>query len=286
MATDMEIRPLQDEDIPAVMRLSTQAGWNQVPADWRRLLDLNPDSCFAGWVDDELVATATLVTYEERVGWIGMVLVEESHRRQGYGMQIFERTLEAALDRNIPMIGLDATDAGRSVYRQADFVDVAPIERWVGELEPGSIAGDNGTVVSDPSLTDVLALDQRACGVDRSNLLTQLYEQENVTTFLVSDSAEDENRGYAIVRPGRNAVQAGPIVALDMETLSRLLKVTGKKLDNPRIVIDVLGGDEATDILTDANLACQRKLTRMTYQTAREALLGEHVVAAAGLELG
>lgn len=60
----MEIRHLTTADVPAALELVKQAGWNQVSADWHRLLDLEPDGCFGGYVDGDLVATTTLCTYD------------------------------------------------------------------------------------------------------------------------------------------------------------------------------------------------------------------------------
>src|SRR5687768_3853716 len=51
-------------DLPGALRLSAQAGWNQIDADWRRLVDLWPATCLAGRDDDgQLIATATLAVY-------------------------------------------------------------------------------------------------------------------------------------------------------------------------------------------------------------------------------
>lgn len=76
--------PLDVDDIDDATCLSTQANWNQTSGDWRRLVALAPDSCYGGWIDDDLVVTATVVTYDGAVGWIGMVLVDENPRRRGY----------------------------------------------------------------------------------------------------------------------------------------------------------------------------------------------------------
>lgn len=92
----LDVRPLTADDLDAARGLSTQAGWNQIAADWRRFLRLSPTGCFAGVVDDEVVATTAVITYGTDVSWIGMVLVDERHRGQGYGSRIFERGLEYA----------------------------------------------------------------------------------------------------------------------------------------------------------------------------------------------
>lgn len=131
----LEIERLTADDTDDAWSLSTQAGWNQTWADWRRLVELFPETCFAGRVDGDIVATSTLATYDATVGWIGMVLVDGDHRRRGYGSEIFERALRAGLDRSLDVIGLDATDAGRAVYEQYEFDTVVGIDRWSGVVE-------------------------------------------------------------------------------------------------------------------------------------------------------
>src|SRR5690606_10280179 len=69
----VEPRLLTESDVNAALHLSTQAKWNQVDADWRRLLRLWPDSCFGLWQDESLIATATLARFGE-IGWVGMLL--------------------------------------------------------------------------------------------------------------------------------------------------------------------------------------------------------------------
>ena len=55
------VDPLRSGDLEGALRLSTQAGWNQIAADWERILALSPEGCVAGRMDGHLVATATVV---------------------------------------------------------------------------------------------------------------------------------------------------------------------------------------------------------------------------------
>src|SRR5687768_10315056 len=99
----LKVDRLSESDIDAALRLSTAAGWNQLGADWRRLIDLWPQFCLAGRVDGALVATATLAVYPQTaaglhaspVGWVGMILVDPAHRRRGYGGAMFDAVLAA-----------------------------------------------------------------------------------------------------------------------------------------------------------------------------------------------
>lgn len=282
----VQIRTLRADDLPSAMRLSRQAGWNQCEADWRRLLDLAPEHCFAGTVDGEVIATSTLNSFGGAVGWIGMMLVDEDHRRRGFGTRIFERVLDAAVEEDLATVGLDATDAGRSVYADHGFVDVAPVERWSGRIDAPRGCDGRYVVTDDPPTSTVLEVDRRACDIDRSDLLCRFAAESRVATLLVSAVGTGEAVGYAVVRPGLERPQVGPVVASDVEAIAALLAAADDAADGSDVLLDVPGRHGVESMLERANLRRERRLTRMTYREPVRTLLGDDVVAAAGLELG
>ena len=111
----LEIRLLFESDIPAAAKLEKAAGWNQTEADWRRLIKLEPNGCFAAIENDQLVGTTTTTTYQGDLAWIGMVLIDPQHRRRGIATRLIETAL-AYLDGRVAVIKLDATAQGRPVY--------------------------------------------------------------------------------------------------------------------------------------------------------------------------
>ena len=72
----MAIRPMREADLAAAMHLKTEAGWNQIEADWRRFIALEPDGCFVAELNGEPVATTTTCVFDS-VAWIAMVLVDD-----------------------------------------------------------------------------------------------------------------------------------------------------------------------------------------------------------------
>src|SRR5205823_4675748 len=90
------IRLLRAEDVPAVFQLSAEAGWNQTEHDWRMLLDIAPEGCFGIEADGQVVATTTLVCYEQRLAWIGMVLTKREYRRRGLARRLLNKALAQA----------------------------------------------------------------------------------------------------------------------------------------------------------------------------------------------
>src|SRR4029079_8644736 len=90
----VEVRLLFESDIPAAMQLKEAAGWNQTEDDWGRLLMLEPDGCFGAIKDGGLLCTTTTTTYCNELAWIGMVLVDPEHRRQGIAAKLMTVALD------------------------------------------------------------------------------------------------------------------------------------------------------------------------------------------------
>jgi GNAT superfamily N-acetyltransferase len=284
----IEIDRLTTEDVDDAWRLSSQVGWNQTSDDWQRLLKLFPTTCFAGRLNGELVATSTLATYGD-VGWIGMVLVDEAHRRRGYGSKLFERALDAGHNRSLEVIGLDATDAGREVYRQYGFETVVGIDRWAGSLrrlDADEIEGydaDHGHVEPIETVRPIANFDRTHVGTDRRVLLEHLIAADDA--FALRVNRNGRTRGYAVARSGRRQQQVGPIVAVDGIDVLVLLSGVAKRVDGP-VIVDVLRGERTESLFRRFGLDVQRRLHRMTEGNPRSVLDGDAVVAAAGFEWG
>lgn len=285
----LRIRPLRPADVPRALALSRQAGWNQVAADWHRLLELSPDGCFGGWLDGTLIATSTLVIHGKAdagpTGWIGMVLVDEAHRREGYGTRLFERALERATAAGVSDVGLNATDEGRSIYVRSGFVEVARIRRWHGPLSVPSGDRDRNRIVTNPAPERLLDRDRAVCGVDRGAVIGHLQAEPDTRSVAAVDRRSGDCRGYAIVRPGRDAHQIGPLIATDGSALTALLAGIADRVDPPSVVVDVLDAG-AAPALRAAGLAPEWELVRMRHDARTNCLVGDGVVGAVGLEFG
>jgi len=193
------VRLLTDADLPACMRLKQASGWNQTEADWRNLLALAPDGCFGLDCDGALRATTTAVCFGQQLAWIGMVLTQQEYQRRGFAQRLMEHALEYLRSRSVAWIKLDATEMGAPLYERLGFREEGRIERWIRPrgVVPHELSSA-GRFVLDA------ALDREAFGADRSRLLEVLAGIE---------SASVAGAGFAMGRPGANAVYFGPCVA-------------------------------------------------------------------------
>jgi GNAT superfamily N-acetyltransferase len=265
-------------DLDAGLRLSTQADWNQIAADWRRVYDLCPDGFFAGRVDGRVVATGCVATYGRAAAWIGLILVDEACRGQGYGAAMFARTIERARELVGDAVGLDASDFGRPVYLKKGFVDVAPIDRWGGVLKEGDSAPAG--IVAKSAFDRIAALDREAVGVDRSALLRHLIDDPAVSCLAVP------GEGHAFLYPGRLHAHLGPVVARSDAAFGALLSGAARLLKGADVVIDAIRSPASSALLEARGLQIARRLTRMTLSRSLPLLTGAHARAAVSFTWG
>ena len=276
----VEIRLLIESDIPAAMQLKEAAGWNQTEDDWRRLLLLEPNGCFCALKDGRLVATTTTTTYGDELAWIGMVLVDPQHRRQGIAAKLMSVALEY-LEGKVGTVKLDATALGQPVYERFGFHVESLVERWSGT---GNSRGRDSNDRTD-FLSELMALDRMAFNADRSKLIGELVSRSVVSPVLVRD-ADGALSGYALARRGTRANYVGPVVAKDPQQVETLLDQVLSELGDSRVYFDFNTECSAgTSLLSDRGFVKERDLIRMTYGRA-STRTSPLVVAIAGPEVG
>lgn len=273
-----EIRLLFESDIPSAMELKDAAGWNQTEADWRRLLLLEPNGCFGAVRNGRLIGTTTTTIYGE-LAWIGMVLVDPQHRRQGIAAQLMNVALDY-LKGKVETIKLDATSLGQPVYEKFGFEVESAVERWAGT--GNSIVRESHVVMNHEA---VLKLDRLAFNADRSKLIERLVDEACVAPVLIR-AVEGALSGYALARSGTRKTYVGPVVANDPHGIETLLDRMLSQLPGREVYIDINKECIAdTSVLSDRGFVKERDLIRMA-KGGPSQKTSPLVVAIAGPEVG
>ena len=276
----VEIRLLFESDIPGAMRLKEAAGWNQTEADWRRLLKLEPNGCFAAVENNQLVGTTTTITSQGDLAWIGMVLVDPQHRRRRIATRLMETAL-AYLEGKVAVMKLDATAEGRPVYEKFGFKTESLVERWRGTVKTQPV--DRADAAIDREA--LIALDQYAFGADRSQLIKSLIDDSQFSPALVRNECGSLT-GYALTRAGTNAAYIGPVVTTDRAQVENLFDRTLVRLSGSSVYIDFSNEcGVSSSVLAARGFVKERDLIRMSYGS-RSTKTSPLVIAIAGPEVG
>ena len=255
-----EMRVMTEADVDFGMKLKNITRWNQVPADWKRFIALEPEGCFVAVLDGEDVGTVTTTTYGSRLAWIGMVLVPPEQRRKGIGSALLTHGLDYLKRKPVECVGLDATPMGNKLYITLGFREDFALERRQGHGQ--TAAAEGVEPMRDDDLGAVADYDAARFGVPRPNVLTLLHRDYPELCWVAK--AGGAVTGYVMMRPGYNAHQIGPWVASDPGTAEQLFKTALSAVPRKPIFFDVVVPNEsAVAIAGKFGFELQRPFVRM-----------------------
>jgi GNAT superfamily N-acetyltransferase len=281
-------------DIEAGMRLKTAAGWNQTEEDWRLFLVLNPVGCFVTVHRGKVIGTVTTIKYGQRLGWIGMLLVDAAHRRRGVGTSLLQRAIESL--SGCQAIGLDATPAGEALYRRLGFEGECRLQRMmVRRLPYPPVSATRGRVNQDgdlcvcslngAALERAVALDRRVFGADRALLLRSLIGRDPPGGWHCNRYGL--MRGFCVARRGATCIQLGPLIAETVDDAIEVCTPSFGTLAEEAVVLDVPSTQERfLQWLLERGFAEQRSFTRMFLGSGRASGTLAQQFAISGPELG
>ena len=259
------------EQLPGCLALSASAGWNQNEADWRLMLGMGH-----GWgitLPGGTLAASTLVLPYGRVfAWVSMVLVLPEQRRKGYASRLLRVALADLETRGLTAV-LDATPAGREVYRQEGFHDTWGFKRYVLSNQSKK-AANQVRPIHDRDWPWILELDAQAFGASRETLLRSLAQRLPEAALVV------EGSGFILGREGREARQVGPLIASSQEAAMRLLSAALAAMQPP-VYLDLVDR-----VAAPPGSTFQRPFTRMVHGAGRAPGNEKLVYCVAGPELG
>jgi len=271
----LRFRDLGAADLGAALALSKEAGWNQSAEDWHVFLDHG--RVFGACANGQVVASAATLPYDGPFGFVAMVLVTAERRHRGLATTLLRQCLDELRARALVPV-LDATPAGREVYRRLGFNEVMSLQRWEAPRPPLAAAVPPALLAAG-EIETALRLDAEASGAARGFLLRDFLAR--VGTRLIG--GED---GFAFARRGRSAMQVGPVIASNTGAACALLEGLLGQIGGP-VILDVPTRWPALAAwLERQGFRRRRPFTRMAL--GREAPFGDpsRLFAVAGPEFG
>jgi len=276
---DLSFISLGPEYITAAHGLSSEAGWNQTPDDWRMMLEQGTGF---GMIDrdNHLIATAICLPYGAEFGWISMVLVHLPWRQKGLATQLLNRCITTLEDRGLLPV-LDATPQGETVYKPLGFFSHFGLTRWQSD---GSLKlSDSGSTraLTQDDLPAVKVLDRQVFGGSREIILDTLFARAPHLGRWMNDGS-----GFVLARDGRNASQIGPLVATSGTSAIHLLNDALSASEGVIFIDAVDHQSVVSDFLRENGFVVQRPFKRMAKGRTVAFGMPENFYAIAGPELG
>ncbi|MFA6102982.1 MAG: GNAT family N-acetyltransferase [Victivallaceae bacterium] len=280
----LAIRNMIKKDIPVLLELIEMADWNQTATDWKTFLNFSEKGCFVMVHMGMPVASITTIGYENKVSWIGMLLVNNSFRKMGIASELMKHAMEFL--QNCDFIKLAATPEGKKVYDKLGFKDECMLTRMINNsVRIASANLDNTSPVTAEDLPEIMEKDKYVFGADRTDVLK--YYLSTFPDLCFKFSKDNKITGYSFGRRGKKFTQIGPLVADDCITATELLREILPILNGKTAVIDVIDTNLSfNDCLNNLGFTKQRPFIRMYKGEPRCFTRDEQYFAIAGPELG
>jgi N-acetylglutamate synthase-like GNAT family acetyltransferase len=280
----VSIRGMRLTDLPRCAELNQCVGWNQLVQDWQRFLALEPEGCFVAEHDGRVIGTVTTVNYQNRFGWVGMVIVDPAMRRRGIGGALLERGIDYLKGIGVETVKLDATPQGKLLYDTMGFVDEYGAARWHG-IAPQVTPDVQPEAMTTEDIRGVVALDEPVFGADRTQVIA-LYLKHYLDRCMVMHN-DGQIVGYLCGRRGRDAEHIGPWVAQNRGVAETLLLTRLANCAGKRVFVDTLEPcPDSTEILRNLGFEIQRPFIRMYLGPNHYPGQPEYVYGLSGPELG
>ncbi len=274
-------------DIPLGMELKSLAGWNQVEADWKMMLDAGGDN-FVASLDGHDAGTVISIPYQDRFTWIGMVLVDPDVTRKGVGRTLLNRSIEIARPKGA--IRLDATAEGFELYSRLGFRTEYELVRMVRRSDAAPVkrqaySSAHGIQIGGEELASVTGMDIPVFGADRSGILRSIYSRHPEYAFCRKEKGSI--KAYCLGRSGSQFEQVGPLIAEAYPYAAELLATVLDRLASKDVVMDAFA--DKTDwisLLEAYGFTTQRSFIRMCLGQLHHPGIRGKQFAIAGPEIG
>lgn len=231
---ELVARDINDVDVELLHALSISVRWPHRPKDWDLLRRAGHGIVAVDGIG-RVFGSAMWFPQGDDFATIGLVITTPRAQAQGGGRWLMDQVLEQCGDRNL---ALNATHAAYSLYVSLGFTSEAIVHMRQGQIPqtlPAMLALD-GELNELPSdrLGEITALDTRALGTNRAELLALLAEDASIATL----SRNGAVVGYSMCREFGRGFVIGPTVARNDQDAVHLTAVHAKKLAGRFVRVD------------------------------------------------
>lgn len=284
MSGQYEIRTMTPNEVEVAIGWARDEGWNPGLADATCFLTVDAEGFIGGYLGGRLIASISVVNYDEHFAFLGCYIVPETHRGQGYGLRLWRAAVRHAGAR---LIGLDGVPAQIDNYLKSGFHLAYRNVRYGGHIDapPQPLPAGSGIVAAaELPFEDLAAYDRTCFPAARDAFLRSWFETPGHRALaLVANGALT---GYGVIRRCHDGHKVGPLFAEDSDTARALLLQLAADAGPGPIFLDVPEVNRpAVRLAEGLSLAPAFETTRMYTGPAPEVAL-ERIFGVSTFELG
>ena len=229
------IKIMSRKEVDIAIEWAAKEGWNPGlhDADSYHLAD--PNGFLVGLLEDEPIATISVIKYGDSFGFLGFYIVKPAYRGKGYGIQIWNAGLEYLKGLNV---ALDGVVAQQDNYKKSGFKLAYRNVRY--EDKGSGIPFESFDIVDLTTLPfeTIDSYDKPFFPANRSRFTKAWISQPDSHALGIMQNSNLS--GYGVMRKCRLGYKIGPLFA-DTPTLANSLftALTSKIQSTESVYLDV-----------------------------------------------
>lgn len=233
-ASIYKISVMSQNEISTAINWARDEGWNPGIHDAAAFYQADATGFLAGKYNDQIIATISAVKYGSHFGFIGLYIVKDEFRGNGFGFKLWEAAISSLSGRNI---GLDGVLAQQDNYKKSGFKLVHRNIRFAGKS--AKITLTTRAIASQHiEFNDIANYDSQFFPDERSAFLKNWIAPENSQTLVITENSRI--LGYGSVRACNQGFKIGPLNAETSDIAVELfLALTATIPEESEIFLDV-----------------------------------------------
>lgn len=219
---EIRVERLRKEQISDIVALSSYIGWDYNREEVETIF--NSGIVYGVWNErKELIASAAIILYGEKLASIGMVIVHPDYKGRGIGKIITEACVKS-VSAHTPIM-LIATDEGKPLYEKLGFRAVSYVSKYIcNSYNAKDYCVRNEDYVmnyEEGDLEKIIKIDEYAFGTNRKEFLKKRIMQSK--QCVVAKNTEENIIGYGLsIQTPENKI-IGPVVAKNNAMAMRIV---------------------------------------------------------------
>ncbi|PGQ01794.1 GNAT family N-acetyltransferase [Bacillus cereus] len=221
---ELEIRleRLREAKTGNIVSLSSYIGWDYNREEIETIF--NAGNVYGVWNErEELIASAAIILYGEKLASIGMVIVPPDYKGRGIGKIITEACVKS-VSAHTPIM-LIATDEGKPLYEKLGFRAVSYVSKYIcNSYNAKDYCVRNEDYVmnyEEGDLEKIIKIDEYAFGTNRKEFLKKRIMQSEQCIVVRDKEQNILGYGLSIQTPENKII--GPVVAKNDEMTMRIV---------------------------------------------------------------
>lgn len=206
-ASNYKITVMSQDELSTAISWARDEGWNPGIHDAAAFYQADPTGFLVGKYNDQIIATISAVKYGSQFGFIGLYIVKDAFRGNGFGFKLWEAAISSLSGRNI---GLDGVLAQQDNYKKSGFKLAHRNMRFAGKSAKSTLT--TRAIASEHiEFNDISNYDSQFFSDERSAFLKHWISPENSRTLAIVENSKI--LGYGSIRACDRGFKIGPLNA-------------------------------------------------------------------------